>query len=340
MLGIAAKQFLNVSGRSRHALAHPLFWAALALLVVNDHILKQAHVLPGAITGKLSDFTGMLVAPVLVVTLLRVRGRIERMAVFACVAGLFTAIKLSRPVADAVEAITAHTPLPWRLWCDPTDLVALAVLPLGWWLVAREAEATARPRLGLCLRGAGLILGMLACVATSVLTERYRGTAFLFNGTMRTQTLRLYRLQSPLDCSRSLDAPADWPGRDAFVLQSCPTLASRDILPLDLGWKDLGKWSDLGSFSVDSDFDAGIVGPTCDAVLLQADGLQPVVIAWNGVSAIQFSGADRFGDDANDAHGLILERAGDRLFTKGTSLLRVLPAGFEVVPTDCPNGER
>src|SRR5690606_12557634 len=36
-------------------LRHPRFWAALALLVVNDHALKGAGVLPGALTGKLSD---------------------------------------------------------------------------------------------------------------------------------------------------------------------------------------------------------------------------------------------------------------------------------------------
>ena len=328
------------TGRARHAVTHPLFWTALALLLVNDHILKRAHVLPGAITGKLSDFAGLLVAPVLLVALFRVRGRLGRMAVFACVAAGFTAIKLSRPLADAVEAATAYTLLPWRLWCDPTDLVALAVLPLGWWLTACEDKLAAGPRLSLCLRVAGLVLGIFACAATSVVTERYRGTAFLFNGTMRTRTLRLYRLQSPLDCSRSLEAPADWPGRDAFVLQSCPTLAPGNILPLDQGWKDFGAWSDPGTFSVDSDFDAGIIGPTCDAVLLQADGLEPVVITWNGVSAIEFSGAERFGDNANDPHGLVLERAGDRLFIQGTSLLRVLPAGFEPAPTDCPNGER
>jgi hypothetical protein len=330
------------TGRPRHTLTHPLFWTALALLLVNDHVLKQAHVLPGAITGKLSDFAGLLVAPVLIVALFRVRGRAGRMAVFAVVAGAFTAIKLSRSAADVLETITAYTPVPWKIWCDPTDLVALSVLPLAWWLTEREPKpgASARVRLFACLRVAGLVLGVFACAATSVSTERYRGTAFLFNGTMRTQTLRLYRLQSPLDCSRSLEAPADWPGRAAFALQSCPSLAPGNILPLDQGWKDLGAWSDLGTFSVDSDFDAGIIGPTCDAVLLQADGLEPVVITWNGVSAIQFSGAEMFGDNANDPHGLVLERAGDRLFIQGTSLLRVLPAGFDVVLTDCPNGER
>lgn len=327
-------------GHSKHVLAHPLFWAALALLLINDHVLKQAHLLPGAVTGKLSDFAGMLVAPALMVTLLRVRGRLGRLAVFTGVAGLFVALKLSRPLADVVEAVTAYTPLPWRLWCDPTDLVALVVLPLGWWLVAREGEATGFTRIGLCLRGAGLGIGVLACAATSAVSEKYCATAFLFNGTLRTQTVRLYGLQSPLDCSRSLDAPADWPGRDAFVLRSCSTLASREILLLDQGAKDLGEWGELGTFDVSPYFDAGIIGPTCDAVLLQAEGLQPVVLTWNGVSAIEFSGAERFGDYANDPHGLILERAGDRLFIGGTSLLRVLPAGFDPAPAGCPNGER
>ena len=119
---------------SQDGLAHPLFWAASAILLVNDHILKHAHVLPGTITGKLSDFAGMLVAPVLLAALLRVRGRGGRTAVFVCVAGVFTAIKLSRSSADVLETITAYTPLPWKLWCDPTDLVALSMLPLAWWL--------------------------------------------------------------------------------------------------------------------------------------------------------------------------------------------------------------
>jgi hypothetical protein len=324
----------------RNALAHPLFWVALVALLVNDHFLKQARVLPGAITGKLSDFAGLLAAPVLIVALLRVRGRVGRMAAFACVAGIFTAIKLSRPVADALEAITAYTPLPWRLWCDPTDLVALSVLPLAWWLAGREGKPAVGPRLLPCLRAGGLVLGSFACAATSSSDERYVGTAFLFNGTMRTQTVRLYRLQTPLDCTRALDDPATWPGRDAFASPTCTTLAPRDILGLDKGWKDLGTWSPLNEGFSAEPVDAGATTSTCDAVLLQADGLHPVVVTWNGVSPIVITGAEFFGDTANDAHGLILEQAGQRLFIQGTSLLRVLPAGFVPAPADCPNGER
>jgi hypothetical protein len=46
-------------------LLHPLALAALAALVVNDHLLKP--MLPGLLTGKLSDVAGLLLAPLVVV---------------------------------------------------------------------------------------------------------------------------------------------------------------------------------------------------------------------------------------------------------------------------------
>jgi hypothetical protein len=303
----------------RQAFLHPLFWIALVVLLVNDHVLKQAHVLPGLVTGKLSDFAGMLVAPVVLAALLGSRSRAGRMVAFACVAAVFTAIKLSRSCADLVETITAHTPLPWRLWCDPTDLVALAMLPLAWWLCEKRGEAAVGVRFASCLRATGLVAGVFACAATSSDDERYVGTAFLFNGTMRTAT---------------------WPGREAFALRTCSTLAPRDILGLDQGWRDLGSWSPLQDGFSAEPVDAGVTGLTCDAVLLQADGLQPVVVTWNGVAPMVFTGAEFLGDKANDDHGLILEEAGQRLFIQGTSLLRALPAGFDPALADCPNGER
>lgn len=329
----------------RTALSHPLFWSALVGLLVNDHVLKPAHVLPGLVAGKLSDFAGMLVAPVVLTVLLRVRGGWGRMAAFAAVASVFVAIKLSRSCADLVEGISRYTPVPWRIWCDPTDLVALSMLPLAWWLCGRTetrmgascGRGVSRPKV--CLRAAGLLLALVACAATSSSERRFTGTAFLFNGTLRPHNLRLYRLQGPLDCARPLDAPATWPGPDAFVLRSCPMLLSRDIVGLDQGWRDLGAGSGWGEFSAEPS-DAAVSGPSCDAVLLAAEGLHPVVITWRGVAPIVFTGSQFFGENANDDHGLVLEQAGERLFIAGTSLVRVLPAGFEPPPGECPNGER
>ena len=43
------------------ALATPIAIFAIALLVVNDHVLKLAC--PGLVTGKLSDFAGLMFFP-------------------------------------------------------------------------------------------------------------------------------------------------------------------------------------------------------------------------------------------------------------------------------------
>ena len=325
----------NSTSQAGSGLGHSLFWAALALLLLNDHVLKGAHVLPGLLTGKLSDFAGMIVAPVVLAALFRVRGRTGRMTVLAGVAAVFAAVKLSRPMADALELLTTYTPLPWRMWCDPTDLVALSVLPLTWWLMARESGAAIAPRVRLlaCLRAAGLVLGIFACAATSPATGDPVGTVFLLNGTTETQSLRLSRLSGPLDCTRSLDDPAQWPGASAFVLRSCTTLTSGEIFPLDQGWADRDA-------SAPPSYDPGTGRPRCDAVLLQAEGLHPVVITWNGLKSLETDDGDYFADRATSEQGLILERAGERLFIQGTSLIHVLPAGFEPAPTDCPKGER
>jgi hypothetical protein len=324
----------NPNSQAGSGLGHPFFWAALALLLLNDHILKGAHVLPGVLTGKLSDFAGLIVAPVVLAALLRVRGRTGRMMVLAGVAAVFGGVKLSRPMADALERLTTYTPWPWRIWCDPTDLVALSVLPLTWWLMARQSGPTTGPRVRLlaCVRAAGLVLGTFACAATQPAPGDQVGTIFLLNGTTETQSLRLSRLVSPLDCARNLDDPAQRPGADAFVLQSCPALASGEILPLDQVWTNRDA-------SAPPSYDPWTGRPTCDAVLLQAEGLDPVVITWSGLKSIETDKGE-FADRAESEQGLILERAGERLFIQGTTLVYVQPAGFEPAPTDCPNGER
>jgi len=71
-----------------------VWWVALAVLVVNDHVLKGAGLLPGWLTGKLSDFAGLVVAPVVVSTIARAQRSAARAACFCLVAILFGATKL------------------------------------------------------------------------------------------------------------------------------------------------------------------------------------------------------------------------------------------------------
>jgi hypothetical protein len=64
-----------ISSRSRaaspipgDALLHPAALLSIAVLVVNDHVLKAAW--PGLVTGKLSDFAGMVFFPLLMVAVM------------------------------------------------------------------------------------------------------------------------------------------------------------------------------------------------------------------------------------------------------------------------------
>lgn len=103
-------------------LGHPLVAGALAVLVLNDHVLKTwsagQGILARSVTGKASDVAGVLLLAVLVGAL---TGR-RRASVLAVAIG-FTALKLSPAVADLAVPV-----LGGRTRTDPWDLLALAAL--------------------------------------------------------------------------------------------------------------------------------------------------------------------------------------------------------------------
>jgi hypothetical protein len=156
---------------------HPVVLAALALLIVNDHVAKR--LLPGAVTGKLSDVAGMVFFPVLLWSLWEVArsiaGRVRRgpsastsVASLTVVRGavlltgaVFSAVKVWTPAADlyrvglavlqwparaAVALFESGGPpalAPVRHVMDATDLWALPALLLPLWLgVARARRAS------------------------------------------------------------------------------------------------------------------------------------------------------------------------------------------------------
>ncbi len=57
----------------RSLILHPVALTALVVLVVNDHILKDRY--PGLATGKFSDFAGLALLPVLVVSTIELASR-------------------------------------------------------------------------------------------------------------------------------------------------------------------------------------------------------------------------------------------------------------------------
>ena len=145
------------------------WWIALGVLLLNDHMLKGSGVIPGALTGKLSDVAGLVVAPLLLVALVGVRRASTRVACFTAVAGVFVVINLSAVASDALVDTVAYLGVRWTMWPDPTDLVALAVLPLTWRLqFSPRRAARSEGRVLTFVHAAGIGVGAFACVATSI----------------------------------------------------------------------------------------------------------------------------------------------------------------------------
>jgi hypothetical protein len=167
--------------RSPKALSHPVWWTALALLLANDHVLKGAGVLPAALTGKLSDFAGMIVAPPLVaLALLRVPAtwRTRALVSTSLPGVVLCAIKLSPQAAHALEAGFGWIGLPWRIWLDASDLWALLALPFGYAMSLPSPQPDpsaleigsriAHGRRRELAHGLGIAIASLACIATGL----------------------------------------------------------------------------------------------------------------------------------------------------------------------------
>lgn len=169
------------------ALTHPATFAAVATLLVNDHLLRRLW--PSWLTGKLGDFAWLFCAPLALaaaLTLLlprRLAGR-ERLAgglAFVAVGGVFALAKtwpaFHALVVAAAEAVFRF-PVGWRR--DPTDLAALVALIAAWrlWLaapgraaLADDAKGHARPARAPAAGWIVLPLAALLTVANSPLPE-------------------------------------------------------------------------------------------------------------------------------------------------------------------------
>jgi len=155
---------------------HPLPLGALALLAINDHLLKGSGLLPGWLTGKLSDLAGLFFFPLLLTaicdvvlfgwnviarrTLFDASLRRWKLAAAASLTGaLFVAIKLSPAVADRYLWLVDHIDLidllrPGRIAQDPTDLIALPVLAVAVWFGDTRLAEVPPARVATLIRGA------------------------------------------------------------------------------------------------------------------------------------------------------------------------------------------
>ena len=171
---------------------------------------------PAGSTGKLSDFAFLIVAPG------PVRDDHSR---GACPAGgrsrspsvvaLYVAADLSRAVSDAVVAAAARVGLHWRLWPDPTDLLALAVLPATVWLLRRPpkpaANSTIARRMGVQRERAGDRAGRARLPGDVAPVTARRTTRSCSTAPTTATDVRITWVLRKADCNTTPDVA----GRDA-----------------------------------------------------------------------------------------------------------------------------
>jgi hypothetical protein len=147
-----------------HELLAPLPVIAIALLVLNDRVLKGSAA-PEWLTGKLSDVTGVFVFPLAAVAVVDLVGaglaklglvrwdytlRRWKLAVaIGFTALVFGAMKLSSTIGGWVERAWASLVPSATIYPDPTDAFALIVLVATWWHGRRAIARGAYGRLAL-----------------------------------------------------------------------------------------------------------------------------------------------------------------------------------------------
>jgi hypothetical protein len=256
------------------ALRHPAFAAALLLLLVNDHLLKGSGVLPGLVTGKLSDFAGLVVAPLVLAGIFEAlhlaRGRRALVLSSTAVGAWFIAVNLSPAFSAHWDRGMGLFGVPWHLTPDPTDLVALVAVPLPFALL-RGARPAPMPR-------AALAAGAIACLATGG-PSFYETQAYLLNTTEEELEVRVRPLEASVDCAVIDGRMAEALAPAAFGPATTYAVGPGEILPLDEG-QPPGRFDD--GFEVDEAEAVDAPLDPCRVVLVDiAGGVAPQIVRWS-----------------------------------------------------------
>jgi hypothetical protein len=138
-----------VSGKAENLVLLPSSLAAVALLALNDHVLKAQ--VPGFWTGKLSDLAGLYFFPFFLLSVVATvlpMARSKRGLAVACVvtALVFSCVNLSQAGSDLYEHVVAHI---WRWFgttrtvrhvADAEDLATLPMVAAAYWVGAAHLK--------------------------------------------------------------------------------------------------------------------------------------------------------------------------------------------------------
>lgn len=202
----------------KSALQHPLWWIMLILLVSNDFIFKYSQAFPNLISGKLSDFAGLMVFPLFVALLFPRIGRKTWIAIHMATAALFAAIKLLPPVASLYIAGLNAVGLQGQVFFDKTDLIALPILLVSCYVYPRLRPVFSAPKQKNIFAAAAIVLAAVFCTASGSATPPRTLTNFdgnlmisdlsLINATENNVLVQVEQLNSHIavDCDKPIYA--------------------------------------------------------------------------------------------------------------------------------------
>jgi hypothetical protein len=187
---------------------HPATWLSIALLLVNDHILKVLY--PSWITGKLSDFAGLFFFPFIVAAglgFLLSKYKVPSIRVGQIAFGLVGIWFILLKTLPAMNFLTTDLTslllgIPTKFVMDPSDLAALfAMFPA--WIIWRQP----RPIKPTSAAYAALIIGSLAVMATSpvkwivetVTNLEYYQDGIVYAADVRKQQNNIYPVAVSID---------------------------------------------------------------------------------------------------------------------------------------------
>jgi hypothetical protein len=206
---------MNNNFRPIDALRHPLWWIMLVLLICNDFVLKSAGLMPGWLTGKLSDFAGLMVFPLFAALLFGGRKWVW-LALHLLTAAGFAALKLFPEVGGVYVQMLGLFGIQGQVWYDATDLIALLCLPVSYWIYPRLRPIFGLPKKQMLLRSAAIAIAGFACIASGGVSAprtltSYNGDLMVsdvmfINGTNGEISVQVARLKDNIsvDCSQPI----------------------------------------------------------------------------------------------------------------------------------------
>lgn len=241
----------------------PLWIFALGILILNDHLLKAEW--SNAFTGKLSDFAGLFLAPVLFALVLGVKTKRGLYLSGLAVGVVFSAINLFPSAASFWDG-TLSIIYPYSTTVDPTDLIALIMIPIG--ISYFESYRVNRRTRNIFMGRTLALVGVGASLASSnppgePFVPLESSQVSIYNQSNELHILRIRNLEPNfrLDCDAVSKAPEDYLDATFFGEPFEWLVQSGQQIPIT---------------------SSEVVTETkrCDAALVESETLPDVIVFW------------------------------------------------------------